>query len=103
MNPFDRHASLKQFSDAFRGRSRYVELTRAYRSTEEIVRYANQILGIENVSALRHDQHHPVVEKVATEVEFVAAMPEELRALTEAGLKSIAIITKTAAQATVLF
>jgi DNA helicase II / ATP-dependent DNA helicase PcrA len=103
INPFYRHASLEQFSEAFRGRSRYVELTKAYRSTEEIVRYANRILGIENVSALRHDQQHPVVEKVATEAEFIAAMPEEVRTLTEAGLKSIAIITKTAAQATALF
>jgi DNA helicase II / ATP-dependent DNA helicase PcrA len=103
INPFYRHASLKQFSDAFPGRSRYVELTKAYRSTEEIVRYANQILGIENVNALRHEQQHPVVEKMATEADFLAAIPEQLGALTQAGLKSIAIITKTAAQATALF
>jgi len=103
INPFYRHASLNQFSDAFRGRSRYVELTKAYRSTEEIVRYANRILGIENVSAIRHQQTEPVIEKRAMEAEFLAAAPEELRAMTEAGLKSIAIITKTAAQATRLF
>jgi DNA helicase-2/ATP-dependent DNA helicase PcrA len=103
INPFYRHASLKQFSDAFQGSARYVELTKAYRSTEEIVRYANQILGIENVSALRHRQQDPVVERMATEAEFLPAMQEELQTLTEAGLKSIAIITKTAGEATALF
>jgi DNA helicase II / ATP-dependent DNA helicase PcrA len=103
INPFYRHPSLRQFSDAFPGRSRYVELTKAYRSTEEIVHYANQILGIQNVSALRHAQQNPVVEKIATQAEVLAAIPQELRTLTEAGLKSIAIITKTATQATHLF
>jgi DNA helicase II / ATP-dependent DNA helicase PcrA len=103
INPFYRHASLNHFSDSFRGRSKYVELTRAYRSTEEIVQYANRILGIENVSAIRHYQSVPVVEKTATVAEFLAAIPEELLTLTEAELKSIAIITKTAAQASKLF
>lgn len=103
INPFYRHPSLKRFSEVFRGRSRYVELTKAYRSTEEIVRYANSILGIDNVSALRHEQRHPVVEKTATEAEFLAAVPEQLRAWSEEGLKSIAIITKTATQASALF
>jgi DNA helicase-2/ATP-dependent DNA helicase PcrA len=99
INPFYRHASLVEFSDAFHGRSRFVELTKAYRSTEEIVHYANQILGIQNVSAIRHRQRDPVLEKHATESEFLAAIPDELRRMTEAGLKSIAIITKTAEQA----
>jgi DNA helicase-2/ATP-dependent DNA helicase PcrA len=103
INPFYRYATLKQLSEAFRGRSGFVELTKAYRSTEEIVRFANRILGIENVSAIRHRQRAPVVEKTATEAEFVAEVAEDLRTLTEAGLKSIAIITKTAAQATTLF
>jgi DNA helicase II / ATP-dependent DNA helicase PcrA len=103
INPFYRHASLKQFSEAFRGRAKYMELTKAYRSTEEIVRYANEILGIENVSAIRHQQQEPVVEKSGTADEFVAAVPEELRRMIEADLKSIAIITKTAAQASTLF
>ena len=103
INPFYRYATLHQLSEAFRGRSRFVELTKAFRSTEEIVRFANQILGIENVSAIRHRQRAPVVEKTATAAEFVSMVPEDLRTLTEAGLKSIAIITKTAAQATSLF
>lgn len=103
INPFYRHTSLQQFSEALRGRSRFVELTKAYRSTEEIVRYSNSILGIENVNALRHQQQEPVIEKAATEAQFLAALPEELRTLTEAGLKSIAIITKTAAEAAELF
>lgn len=103
INPFYRFATLNQISEAFRGRSRFVELTKAYRSTEEIVRFANQILGIENVSAIRHRQRATVVEKTATEAEFVSTVPEDLRTLNEAGLKSIAIITKTAAQSTALF
>jgi DNA helicase-2/ATP-dependent DNA helicase PcrA len=103
INPFYRHASLDQFSEVFPGRSRYVELTKAYRSTEEIVHYASEILGIENVSALRHRQQDPVVEKTASEAEFLMAAPEELQTLTDAGMNSIAIITKTAAQSTALF
>jgi DNA helicase-2/ATP-dependent DNA helicase PcrA len=103
INPFYRYATLNRLSEAFRGRSGFVELTKAYRSTEEIVRFANRILGIENVSAIRHRQRAPVVEKTATEAEFVSKVAEDLRTLTETGLKSIAIITKTAAQATTLF
>jgi len=103
INPFYRYATLNQLSEAFRGRSGFVELTKAYRSTEEIVRFANQILGIEHVSAIRHRQRAPVVEQTATEMEFVSKVAEDLRTLSETGLKSIAIITKTAAQATTLF
>jgi len=103
INPFYRYATLNRLSEAFRGRSGFVELTKAYRSTEEIVRFANQILGIENVSAIRHHQRAPVVVKSATETEFVSMVAEDLRTLTETGLKSIAIITKTAAQAATLF
>jgi len=103
INPFYRYASLNQLSEAFRGRSGFVELTKTYRSTEEIVRFANQILGIQNVSAIRHRQRAPVVEKTATEAELVSKVAEDLTTLAETGLKSIAIITKTAAQATTLF
>jgi ATP-dependent DNA helicase UvrD/PcrA len=78
-------------------------LTKTYRSTNEIVRFANKILGIENASAIRRRQRALVIEKTATMAEFVSTVPEDLRTLTEAGLKSIAIITKTAAQAITLF
>jgi DNA helicase-2/ATP-dependent DNA helicase PcrA len=103
INPFYRYTTLNQLSEVFRGRSGFVELTKAYRSTEEIVQFANKILGIENVSAIRHHQPAPVLVKTATQAEFVSMVPEDLRTLTEAGLKSIAIITKTAAQAAALF
>ena len=103
INPFYRFTSLNQLSEAFRGRARFVELTKAYRSTEEIVDYANHILGLKNVSAIRRDQRAPVIEKRASQAEFVASVPEDLRSLAESGLKSIAIISKTAAQATTLF
>jgi DNA helicase IV len=103
INPFYRFSTLNQVSEAFRGRSRFVELSKAYRSTEEIIQFANRILGIENVSAIRHHRRAPVIEKTATEAEFVSTVPDDLRTLTEAGFKSIAIITKTAAQAAALF
>jgi len=103
INPFYRYESLNRLSEAFRGRARFVEMTKAYRSTEEIVQFANRILGIENVSAIRRRQRAPVIEKTATANEFLADVPDDLKTFLEAGLKSIAIITKTAAQAATLF
>jgi DNA helicase-2/ATP-dependent DNA helicase PcrA len=103
VNPFYRHDSLGRLAEAFRGRSGFVELSKAYRSTREIVEFANEILGIENVSAIREQRSAPVVKKEASEEEFVASVSEDVGAMGEAGMKSIAIITRTAAEAARLF
>lgn len=105
INPFYRHESLGRLSEAFRGRSRFVELTKAYRSTEEIVEFTNKILGIENVSSIRRQQSAPVVEREAVTAaeEFVGKVCEDVNGMIEDGLKSVAIITKTAEDAAGLY
>jgi DNA helicase-2/ATP-dependent DNA helicase PcrA len=103
VNPFYRHESLGRIAEAFRGRSGFVELSKAYRSTREIVEFANEILEIENVSAIREQRSAPVVKKDASQAEFVGKVREDVQEMVQAGMKSIAIITKTAAEAARLF
>ena len=62
INPYYKYNSLKDLDTIF-DESKYIELTKTYRSSEEIVEYANKILGLDHVSAIRRGVSNPVIMK----------------------------------------
>ncbi len=45
---------------------RYVELTKTYRSSPEIIEYSNRILGLQYAVSVRRENHVPVTEVKVT-------------------------------------
>ena len=60
INPYYKYRTLNELADIFK-RSAYIELTKTYRSSQEIIAYTNKILGLDHVCAIRKDNNIPVV------------------------------------------
>ncbi len=61
INPFYNYSSLNQLNKNFP--SKYIELNKTYRSSEEIIEFANQILNLTHICAIRHNQNKPVIKR----------------------------------------
>ena len=60
VNPYYKYNSLEELKDIFEG-SIYLELSKTYRSSPEIIEHTNKILGLTHVSAIRRDNNRPVL------------------------------------------
>ena len=60
VNPYYKYDSLEKLKEIFSG-SIYLELSKTYRSSPEIIEHTNKILGLKHVSAIRRDNNRPVV------------------------------------------
>ncbi len=92
VNPYYKYESLDILSNIFGG-SLYLELSKTYRSSPEIIEHTNKILGLTHVCAIRRDNNKPVLFKSENE-----KFKESLLYDINEGKKnnySIAIITKT--------
>lgn len=100
INPYYKYDSLKELEEVFKEDTKYLELTKTYRSTKEIIEYTNQILGLEYVTAIRKENHIPVLKR--RENNLLEQLNQDIKMLKEK-YKSIAIITKTDEEATDLY
>lgn len=60
VNPYYKYDSLEVLNKIFED-SRYIELTKTYRSSQEIIEYTNKILNLNHVSAIRHANNKEVL------------------------------------------
>lgn len=90
INPYYKYNSLKDLDTIF-DESKYIELTKTYRSSEEIVEYANKILGLDHVSAIRRGVSNPIIMK--QESSLHDDIVNDLNML-KAKSKSVAVICK---------
>ena len=60
INPYYKYNSLKVLCELF-GDSKYLELTKTYRSSQEIIEYTNKILNLNYVSAIRKANKREVI------------------------------------------
>ena len=88
INPYQRYESLNVLTDILNENSKYIELNKTYRSSSEIIDYANKVLGLKYVSAIRRPNNVPVKFRNddSTIIEDVLALKKKY--------KSVAIITK---------
>lgn len=86
INPFYNYETLEELNKIFPGK--YIELTKTYRSSEEIIAYANQILHLNHVCAIRKNTNKPVIIRNNKKT-----LREDINSLKE-NYKSLAIITK---------
>lgn len=61
VNPYYKYDSLESLSKIFDNGTIYLELTKTYRSTPEIIEHTNKILGLSHVSAIRKENNRPVI------------------------------------------
>lgn len=95
INPYYQYKSLKDLSDVFEG-SNYLELTKTYRSSPEIIEHTNKILNLNLISAIRRDTKIPVIFR--NKNNYKEQMIYDIETL-QRKCKSIAIITKTDTEA----
>lgn len=60
INPYQKYESLEVLTNILNENCKYVELTKTYRSSSEIISYTNKILGLKYVSAIRKPNNVPV-------------------------------------------
>lgn len=94
INPYYKYNSLEDIKKILPD-SKYIVLSKTYRSTEEIVEYSNQVLGLAHVSAIRRDKKIEVEEK--REDNLLEQLVKDIDRCREYG-KSIAIITKNSVE-----
>ena len=93
INPYFKYNSLEEMEKVL-GKSRYIELKKAYRSSPEIMEYATSITGKE-VNAVRNSQNIPVVAKEVDKKDLFTTLVKDVLALKEHGYQRVCIITKS--------
>jgi len=90
INPYYKYDSLEDLTKIFDD-SKYIELTKTYRSSEEIIEFSNRVLGLDYVTAIRRGKGVPVIEK--REDNLYEQLVSDIDECNKYG-KSIAIVTK---------
>ena len=89
INPYYKYDSLEELTSIFDS-SKYITLTKTYRSTGKIIDYTNKILGLNHVTAIRNDKASDIIFiNNITKNDFLTDI-NNLKTIS----KSIAIITK---------
>lgn len=90
INPYYKYESLEQIKEVL-DKTKYLELTKTYRSSKEIIEYTNKILNLTFVSAIRKDNNKPVLFR--KENNLKKQLLNDINYLKKE-YKSVAIITK---------
>ena len=89
INPYYKYNSLEELTSVFDS-SKYITLTKTYRSTDKIIDYINKILGLNHVTAIRNNKASDIIFRKNPSKEVILEDIKELNYTS----KSIAIITK---------
>ncbi len=91
INPYCHYESLREIDNFFDNKGKYLELTKTYRSTKEITDFANSILNINNIEAVRNTGEKVELKE---ENDLVNQLIVDINKLKKSNQKRIAIITK---------
>ena len=95
INPYYSYETLDDLRSIFED-TKYLELTKTYRSSPEIIKFTNKILNLNHVNAIRRDNNKPVIVRHSEEIR--SDMINDIIRLKDE-YKSIAIITKDVREA----
>ena len=98
VNPFYKYETLEVLLNIFDDNSKYIELNKTYRSSPEIIEYANKILGLNHYSAVRKTSNLPVIKR---DIKDLSHIGKDVKYLKEK-YKSIAIVTKSIDEARII-
>ena len=98
INPYYKYKSLEELKEIWDDTT-YLELKKTYRSSEEIIAFANKILDLNHVTAIRKKNNKEVVLR---KTEDTNILKQDLKEL-EKEYKSVAIITKTDEEASKIY
>lgn len=99
VNPFYRYETLKVLLNIFDDNNKYMELNKSYRSSPEIIEYANSILNLDHVSAIRKKNNLPVIKRDLKDIKHIG---RDIKYLKEK-YKSICIVTKSIDEAKLIY
>ena len=88
INPYYKYDTLSKIGDILNDKSKYVELNKTYRSSPNIISYANKVLNLKHVSAIRNSNNIPV--QYRGDISYLKNDVNNLKKK----YKSVAIITK---------
>ena len=102
------YKGLKTWEDiteeVFEGNATYIQLTQSYRSTVEIIDFAQKTLNAQNLGlkdakpVLRHGKK-PQIVKVAKEEDYKSTIEDIITKVKKEGKRTIAVITKDSSEA----
>lgn len=98
INPYYKYSSLEEIQNIFDGK--YLELNKSYRSSKNIIDYTNEILGLNNVSAIRKDTEEEI-KFLDYDKNIKESLLSTIKKLQQ-NYKSIAIITKNDIEASAI-
>ncbi len=94
INPYYKYVDLNFINQIFEKKTRYIELSKTYRSSEEIIKYTNEILGLNNVCSVRKGNKIPVVLREVENFDVINQLISDLLEMKKYGMERIAIITR---------
>ncbi len=90
VNPFYKYDNLKVLLDLYED-GEYIELNKTYRSSPEIIEYANKVLNLKHVSAIRRATSTPVIKRSIRDLKHIGRDINYLHKK----YKSVCVITKS--------
>ncbi|MDO5568625.1 MAG: AAA family ATPase [bacterium] len=93
INPYSKSNTLESLVSLI-PTSKYLELNKTYRSSEEIIEYSNKILGLNNVCSIRKNNNMLVDIKNVEKASLIPLLLQDINKMTKEELVKIAIITR---------
>lgn len=94
INPYYIYDNLNSINSIFENKGKYIELNKTYRSSQEIIEFTNQILGLDNACSVRKNNAIPVTMRSIPKEQAAIQIMHDIELMRENGIKRIAIITK---------
>lgn len=103
INPYHKYESLEDMKKTIGFGTRYIELNKAYRSSPEIMTYANGVIGEENIQLVRNKTDYAVVKKEVGKDVIFEELVRDIMTLKSNGFNNICIVTKSIREAQAIY
>ena len=94
INPYYIYDNLNDVNSIFENKGKYIELNKTYRSSQEIIEFTNQILGLDNACSVRKNNALPVAMHNVPKEQVIDQIMQDIEIMRKNRIKRIAIITK---------
>jgi DNA helicase II / ATP-dependent DNA helicase PcrA len=103
INPYYIYDNLNDINSIFENKGKYIELNKTYRSSQEIIEFTNQILGLDNTCSVRKNNTIPVTMRSVSKEQAIEQILQDIEIMRENGIKRIAIITRNSVETLELY